>query len=60
MELMEFLKEHIIHLEITFKNITFGLHERHDPDIKIKNFVFINKYQKSIPIWEGFKLRTEQ
>ena len=62
MQLMEFLKEHNIHLDVTFKNITFGLQKRQDPDIKIKNFIiftakyfiFSNKYQKAMPVWKGF------
>ena len=64
---MEFLKEHNIHLDVTFKYITFGLQKRQDPDIKIKNsiiftakyFIFNNKYQKAMPMWEGFKLYTK-
>ena len=63
MQLKEFLKEHNIYLDVTFKSITFGLQKRQDPDIKIKNliftakyFIFSNKYQKAIPMWEGFKL----
>ena len=59
-----FLKEHNIYLDVTFKSITFGLQKRQDPYIKIKNliiftakyFIFSNKYQKTIPMWEGFKL----
>ena len=64
MQLKEFLKEHTIYLDVTSKSITFGLQKRQDPDIKIKNFiiftakyfVFSNKYQKAIPMWEGVKL----
>ena len=64
MQLKEFLKEHNIYLDVTFKSITFGLQKRQDPDIKIKNFIiftakyfiFSNKYLKAIPMWEGFKL----
>ena len=61
---MDFLKEHNIHLDVTFKNMASGLQKRQDPVIKIKNFIiftakyfiFSNKYQKAIPMWEGFKL----
>ena len=61
---MEFLKEHNTHLDVTFKNITFGLQKKQDPSIKINNFIiftakyfiFSNKYQKAIPMWEDFKL----
>ena len=64
MQLKELLKEHNIHLDVTFKSITFRLQKRQDPDIKIKNFIiftakyfiFSNKYQKAILMWEGFKL----
>ena len=63
-QLKEFLIEHNIYLDVTFQSITFGLQKRQDPDIKIKNFIiftakyflFSNKYQKAIPMWEGFKL----
>ena len=45
MQLKGFLKDHNIYLDVTFKNITFGLQKRQDPDIKIKNFIiFTAKY----------------
>ena len=57
-KLKEFLKKHNIHIDVPFKSITFGLHKRKGPDIKInyfimfnaKYFIFSNKYQKEIPM----------
>ena len=53
-----------IDIEITIKTITFGIQERFCPNIKLKNFIiliakyfiFINKYNKSIPVWQGFRM----
>ena len=66
---MSFISDPSVHLYVTFKSITFGLHKRQRPDIKInyfisftaKCFILSNKYQKVIPmwegpVWEGFKL----
>ena len=64
MKLKDYLKENTTDIEITVKTITFGIQERFCPNIKLKNFIiliakyfiFINKYNKSIPVWQGFLL----
>lgn len=64
MELKDQLNENNIDIEVTFKTIAFGIQERFCPNIKLKNFIiliakyfiFINKYNKSIPVWQGFRL----
>ena len=64
MELKDYLNENNIDIEITIKTINFGIQERFCPNIKLKNFIiliakyfiFINKYNKSIPVWQGFRM----
>ena len=62
----DYLNVNNIDIEVTVKTITFGIQERFCPNIKLKNFIisiakyfiFINKYNKSIPVWQGFRLYT--
>ena len=64
MKLKDYLKENNIDIEVTVKTITFGIQERFCPNIKLKNFIilitkyfiFINTYNKSIPVLQGFRL----
>ena len=64
MKLKDYLNKNNIDIEITVKTITFGIQERFCPNIKLKNFIiliakyfiFINKYNKSISVWQGFRL----
>lgn len=64
MKLKEHLNENNIHIEITLKTISFGIQERFHPNFRLKNFIiliakyfiFLNKYSKSIPVWQAFTL----
>ena len=64
MKFKDYLNENNIDIEITVKTITFGIQERLCSNIKLKNFIIliakyfisINKYNKSIPVWQGFRL----
>ena len=64
MKLKDYLNENNIDIKVTVTTITFGIQEGFCPNIKLKNFIiliakyfnFINKYNKCIPVWLGFRL----
>ena len=66
-KLKNYLNKNNVDIEVTVKTITFGIQERFCPNITLKNyiiliakyFICINKYNKSIPVWQGFDCTLE-
>ena len=63
-KLKDRLNDNNIDIEVTVKTVIFGIQKRICLNIKLKNFIiliakyfiFINKNNNSIPVWQGFRL----